>query len=93
MADPTPTYPHTIKSLMSNKKHNIWPWVLLAFVGLPLFVLTKFSRYSMGCPLSGDCYLPGWNTHHTIESIFAVWMLLGLPTSLVKTIGIKMLQK
>lgn len=93
MADPKPTYPHTITPLMSNKKDKIWPWVLLAFMGLPLFAFVKFSRYSIGCPLSGDCYLPGWNTYHAMESIFAVWMLFGLPMSLVKIIGIKMLQK
>jgi len=61
-------------------------WLALAFFGIPLWIATKVLRHELGCPWSGDCYLPGWGILRTLEDVFVIWLVFLFPLSVFRII-------
>lgn len=58
---------------MPNRKTLI-SLVLFFLAGLILYGLTKILRSHVGCPPTGDCYLPAWKRYSILESLLIGWL-------------------
>jgi hypothetical protein len=74
---------------MTKKNQRLLAWGALALLGAPLWGAAKIARHVAGCPWSGDCYLPGWNIHNTLEELLILWLVL-LPLAVLKMVRIQM---
>jgi hypothetical protein len=67
------------------RRKALLPMVLFLALGLLLWGMAKIARYSVGCPLSGDCYLPGWGMHHLAEMALIAWFVF-LPFAVLRLV-------
>lgn len=73
---PTAAVNFNIRHPGPMKQKALLPFALFFALGLLIWSIGKLLRYSVGCPLFGDCYLPGWWAHNLFEMLMVTWVVL-----------------
>lgn len=70
------------------KRKSASIWFITAASGLVIFIIDRLYHLSIGCPLVGECYLPGWANGIYIGALLFFWFFILMPLSIYKIISI-----